>query len=168
MRTSVAPAPRLAVPARFGGGPRRRGRISGHNQNIRRRRTPPTLISHEAIRPILNGPNQEGIKAMDVKAQPGYECVSPVGRALHRVIPIAPRPRSLEGKKIGLVCNGFQGSDLLLEALSDLLHRNDTSLDFIKLPSGKTEPWGTEPQDGTTGELARGAGVGAVIVAAGG
>jgi hypothetical protein len=105
---------------------------------------------------------------MEVNAQPVYECVSPVGRALHQVIPIAPRPRSLAGKKIGLVCNGFQGSDLLLEALADLLHRQDKSLEFFKLPSGKTEPWGTEPQDGTTGDLARDAGVGAVIVAAGG
>jgi hypothetical protein len=112
--------------------------------------------------------NQEGIKAMDVKAQPVYECVSPVGKALHQVIPIAPRPRSLQGKKIGLVCNGFQGSDLLLEALAALLHRQDNSLEFIRLPSGKTESWGTEPQDGTTGDLAREAAVGAVIVAAGG
>ena len=105
---------------------------------------------------------------MDAKAQPGYECVSPVGRALHQIIPIAPRPHNLEGKKIGLVCNGFQGSDLLLEALSDLLHRHDKSLEFIKLPSGKTEPWGTEPQDGTTGDIARETGAGAAIVAAGG
>lgn len=105
---------------------------------------------------------------MDVNSQPVYECVTPVGRALHTVIPIAPRAKNLAGKKIGLVCNGFQGSDHVLEALSDLLHRQDNSLEFIKLPSGRTEPWGTEPQDGTTGELAREAGVGAVIVAAGG
>lgn len=103
-----------------------------------------------------------------VCGQPVYESVSPVGTALHKVIPIAPRPKSLEGKKIGLVCNGFQGSDLLLESLSDLLDRHIKSLEFIKLPSGKTESWGTEPQDGTTGDLAREAGVGAVIVAAGG
>jgi hypothetical protein len=105
---------------------------------------------------------------MDVNSQQVYECVSPVGRALNQVIPIAPRPRSLEGMKIGLVCNGFQGSDVVLEALADLLQRQDKSLELIKLPSGKTEPWGTEPQDGTTGDLAREAGVGAVIVAAGG
>lgn len=112
--------------------------------------------------------NREGMKEMDVNSQPVYECVSPVGRALHQVIPIAPRTRSLQGRKIGLLCNGFQGSDVLLDALAELLHSHDDSLEFIKLPSGKTEPWGTEPQDGTTGELARGAGVGAVIVAAGG
>lgn len=105
---------------------------------------------------------------MDANSQPVYEAVNPVGTALHKVIPIAARPKSLEGKKIGLVCNGFQGSDLLLEALSDLLGSHIRNLEFIKLPSGKTEPWGTEPQDGTTGDLAREAGVGAVIVAAGG
>jgi hypothetical protein len=103
-----------------------------------------------------------------MNSQPVYESVSPVGAAFDKVISIAPRPKSLEGKKIGLVCNGFQGSDLLLDALSDLLDRKIQGLQFIKLPSGKTEPWGTEPQDGTTGDLAREAGVGAVIVAAGG
>jgi hypothetical protein len=103
-----------------------------------------------------------------MNSQPVYESVSPVGAAFTKVISIAPRPKNLEGKKIGLVCNGFQGSDLLLDALSDLLDRNIQGLQFIKLSSGKTEPWGTEPQDGTTGDLAREAGVGAVIVAAGG
>ena len=103
-----------------------------------------------------------------MNSQPVYESVSPVGAAFNKVISIAPRPKSLEGKTLGLVCNGFQGSDLLLDALSDLLDRNIQGLQFIKLPSGKTEPWGTEPQDGTTGDLAREAGVGAVIVAAGG
>jgi hypothetical protein len=103
-----------------------------------------------------------------MNSEPVYETVSPVGAAFNKVISIAPRPTSLEGKKIGLVCNGFQGSDLLLDALSDLLDRHVNSLEFIKLPSGKTEPWGTEPQDGTTGDLAKEAGVGAVIVAAGG
>lgn len=101
-------------------------------------------------------------------AEPLYETVSPLGTPSHKVTPIAPRPTSLEGKKIGLVCNGFQGSDLLLESLADLLKEQINSLEFIKLPSGKTEPWGTEPQDGTTGEVAKEAGVGAVIVAAGG
>jgi hypothetical protein len=103
-----------------------------------------------------------------MNSEPVYETVSPVGAAFNKVISIAPRPKSLEGKKIGLVCNGFQGSDLLLDALSNLLDRHVNSLEFIKLPSGKTEPWGTEPQDGTTGDLAKKAGVSAVIVAAGG
>jgi len=105
---------------------------------------------------------------MDTNCQPVYEAVSPVGAAFNKVIAIAPRPHRLDGKKIGLVCNGFQGSDLLLDALSDLLGRNIPGVAFTRLPSGKTEPWGTEPQDGTTGELAKAAGVGAVIVAAGG
>ncbi len=112
--------------------------------------------------------NKTGKESIDMNSLPVYESVSPVGAAFNKVIPTAPRPRSLEGKKIGLVCNGFQGSDLLLDALADLLNRDMKSLEIVKLPSGRTEPWGTEPQDGTTGDLAREAGVGAVIVAAGG
>lgn len=103
-----------------------------------------------------------------MNSEPVYEAVNPVGAAFSKVIPIAPRPKSLDREKIGLVCNGFQGSDLLLDAFSDLLNRRIEGVEFIKLPSGKTEPWGTEPQDGTTGDLAREAGVAGVIVAAGG
>ena len=97
-----------------------------------------------------------------------YESVSPLGILATKLATIARRPKSLEGKKIGLVCNGFEGSDLLLDAFSDLLREQIKSLDIVKLPSGKTEPWGTEPQDGTAGDSAREAGVHAVIVAAGG
>ncbi len=97
-----------------------------------------------------------------------YASVSPLGVPSYQAAPVSPRPASLEGKKIGLVWNGFDCGDVVLEALTDLLHKQINGLEFIKLPSGKTESWGAPPHEGTTGEVAKEAGVDAVIVAAGG
>lgn len=97
-----------------------------------------------------------------------FPSVSPLGVPSYQVAPISPRPESLEGKKIGLVWNGFGGGEIILEAFAELLGHQSAGTEFIKLPSGKTETWGTPPHDGTTGQVAKEAGVDAVIVAAGG
>ncbi len=97
-----------------------------------------------------------------------YAAVSPLGTPSSKAAPISFRPASLEGKRIGLVWNGFGGGDVVLEALADLLGEQINNSEFIKLPSGKTESWGTPPHEGTTGEVAKEAGIDAVIVAAGG
>ena len=97
-----------------------------------------------------------------------YQSVSPLGTPSYKVAPISPRPGSLVGKKIGLVWNGFDCGDVILEAFADLLAKLIAGTEFIKLPSGRNEPWGTEAHEGTTGVLAEEAGLDAVIVAAGG
>jgi hypothetical protein len=97
-----------------------------------------------------------------------YEVVSPLGKSTAKVVPISPRLANLENKRIGFVWVGFANGDVLVDALTDLLGKRIKGIGFIKLPGGKTDPWGKEPLDGTTGKVAKEAGVDAVIVAVGG
>jgi len=74
-----------------------------------------------------------------------YEVVSPLGKSTVKVVSPAPRLKSLEGKKIGLIWNVFANGDVLATALGDLLSKR-FKLETVKLPSGKGLKWGSYPE----------------------
>jgi len=109
-----------------------------------------------------------------------YEVVSPLGEppaekrtsdargksASGKIAP-APSLRDLNGKKIGLIWTALTNGDLLLEAFQDLLSNRFAEMEFVKLPGGKGQNWGGHPNE-SVADLAREAGLDAVIVAIGG
>ena len=96
-----------------------------------------------------------------------YHVVSPVGKSAVRFFPLVQRLSTLEGKRIGFVWNLFANGDVLAEALAELLGRRFKGLESVRLPSGKGLRWGNYP-DPSIGEIAREAGIDAIIATAGG
>ena len=96
-----------------------------------------------------------------------YEALSPVAVPLTRKIGAAPPLASLEGKKIGFMWTIYTNSDLLAEALMDLLRKRFENLETVKLTAGKKQRWGEYP-DPSIDEVVKESGVDAVIVGVGG
>lgn len=84
---------------------------------------------------------------------PRYDVVSPIGEAVAPVnagtggksIVSAKPLETLAGKKIGFIWTKFRNGDLLLADFADLLKERFPGVEFVKLPSGETLPWGDYP-----------------------
>jgi hypothetical protein len=85
---------------------------------------------------------------------PQYDVVSPVGQPVGsagdgrkpaRSVTAAAPFETLASKKIGFIWTKFRNGDLLLAAFADLLAQRFPGMEFVKLPSGKTLPWGDYP-----------------------
>ncbi len=69
-----------------------------------------------------------------------YAVVSPLGRQAEEKIVSVTSGLDLTDKKVALVPMAIRNSGVLLEALADLLRKQFTGLQFIKLPPGEGNP----------------------------
>jgi hypothetical protein len=99
-----------------------------------------------------------------------YEVVSPLGRSTVTTVRPSPPLPDLKGKLIGFIDVEFGGhrSEDFVRAVEALCLERIEGVRVVELPSGKTNPWHSRPLDGTAGQVAKEAGVDAVIVGIGG
>ena len=97
--------------------------------------------------------------------KPTYDVVSPLGQPAEEKVVSATGELDLAGKKIALVPMMIRNSDVLLQALSDLLSKRFPGIEFIKLPPGEGNR-GDFLDESFTG-MVRENGVDAAIVGAG-
>ncbi|MBI2854121.1 MAG: hypothetical protein HYX87_04265 [Chloroflexi bacterium] len=116
------------------------------------------------------------LKRSDVaKVKPFYEVVSPQGAvakasqagARNGVGVRAAALPGLEAKKIGLIWTRFPNGDVVLRAFQRLLADRFKTIQFVDLPPGRGLKWGDYAQR-SVADVAREAGVDAVIVTIGG